>query len=139
MIRIVIDGQPQGKARARTTRYTTYTPQKTVDYENLVKYTYQNETSFKWQNKEPLAVEIIARYEITKATNKTNRAEMLKGLLYPTKKPDADNIAKIICDALNDVAYSDDSQIVSLHVTKEYSDVPCVIVLIDEIRQEIES
>ena len=32
MIRIVISGNPQGKARARTTRYTTYTPKKTVDY-----------------------------------------------------------------------------------------------------------
>ena len=139
MIRIVIDGQPQGKARARTTRYGTYTPQKTVDYENLVKYTYIQETSLKWQNKEPLEMEIIARYEVPKATNKTNRAKMLQGLLYPTKKPDADNVAKIICDALNNVAYSDDAQIIKLTITKEYSEIPCVIVLIDEIRQETEN
>lgn len=132
LIRIVIDGQPQGKARARTTRHGTYTLQKTVDYENLVKYTYLQENSPKWQNNEPLEVEIIARYEIPKGTSKANKQKMLDGLIYPTKKPDADNIAKIICDALNKVAYNDDSQIVSLNITKEYSEIPCVIVLIDE-------
>jgi Holliday junction resolvase RusA-like endonuclease len=40
--------------------------------------------------------------------------------MWPVKKPDADNIAKIICDALNGIAYRDDTQIISLKVLKIY-------------------
>lgn len=35
-----------------------------------------------------------------------------------TVKPDADNVAKAVLDALNGVAYADDAQVVSLRVTK---------------------
>lgn len=37
-----------------------------------------------------------------------------------TTKPDADNIAKLVLDALNGKAWHDDSQITSLDVTKLY-------------------
>lgn len=33
-------------------------------------------------------------------------------------KPDADNVAKLVLDALNGVAWADDSQVMSLHVVK---------------------
>ena len=47
---------------------------------------------------------------------------MAKGELYPTKKPDADNIAKVICDALNGSAYHEDTQVVKLTVRKVYTE-----------------
>lgn len=51
--------------------------------------------------------------------------------IMPTKKPDCDNVAKMICDALNGLAYKDDAQIVNLNVLKAYtSDVPFVAVTI---------
>ncbi|WP_332834903.1 RusA family crossover junction endodeoxyribonuclease [Clostridium perfringens] len=40
----------------------------------------------------------------------------------PTKKPDVDNIAKIILDSLNGVAYKDDSQIVDIRIIKKYTE-----------------
>ena len=46
---------------------------------------------------------------------------MLAGYEKPCKKPDIDNIAKVILDALNDVAYHDDTQVVSLSMQKKYS------------------
>lgn len=49
---------------------------------------------------------------------------MLAGQEQPTKKPDWDNIGKIICDALNGIAYADDSQIVLGQMVKKYSDNP---------------
>lgn len=52
--------------------------------------------------------------------------------MIPTKKPDSDNIAKIICDSLNGIAYHDDSQIVELYICKSYSENPKVIVTIAE-------
>ena len=43
---------------------------------------------------------------------------MLNGELLPAKKPDIDNIVKAVLDALNEVAYRDDTQAVSYtHLT----------------------
>ena len=126
-----IPGKPQGKARHRLTRTGhSYTPQKTVDYENLVKECYELANG-EWFAIEPLQMEITAYYGIPKSTSKKDRERMLSGELFPTKKPDADNIAKIICDALNKVAYKDDSQIIKLIVNKKYADEPKVIVEIE--------
>ena len=55
------------------------------------------------------------------------------GEILPTKKPDADNIAKIIADALNGVAYRDDSQIAEMLIVRRYADIPVVAVEIQEI------
>lgn len=56
---------------------------------------------------------------------------MQDGYIRPTKKPDCDNIAKIICDALNGIAYYDDSQIVKIEVDKVYNETPGVDVVIE--------
>lgn len=58
---------------------------------------------------------------------------MLAGQLNPTKKPDCDNIVKIICDALNGIAYKDDAQITLVQIRKKYADVPQVEVKLSEI------
>jgi len=39
----------------------------------------------------------------------------------------------VICDALNHIAYRDDTQIVHLAVSKWYDDEPAVVVEIDEV------
>ena len=68
-----VHGKPQGKARHRTTRTGhSYTPQKTVDYENLVKTCYtqkleQIEGTGSWFDKQPLAMTIVAYFEIPKS------------------------------------------------------------------------
>ena len=81
-----------------------------------------------------LQVEITANFQIPKSKPKNKRVEMLAGQVRPTKKPDCDNIAKTILDALNGIAYHDDSQIVTLVVEKWYTpDEPCVIVTIKEV------
>ena len=59
---------------------------------------------------------------------------MLAGDIRPVKRPDWDNIGKIITDALNEVAYHDDAQIVEAIVEKYYSDNPRVEVTIKELR-----
>lgn len=54
------------------------------------------------------------------------------------KKPDIDNIAKVVCDALNGVAYKDDKQIVSLKLAKRYGSLPMVVIDINEIKEQID-
>ena len=65
-----------------------------------------------------------------------NGVAMIDRLIRPTRKPDFDNIGKVICDALNGIAYRDDAQIVDALVRKFYSDIPRVIVEISDIPYE---
>ena len=57
---------------------------------------------------------------------------MLKGNISPTKKPDIDNIAKIVLDALNKLAFKDDNQITKLNLEKIYSEEEKVFIKIEE-------
>ena len=56
---------------------------------------------------------------------------MLAGNISPTKKPDIDNIAKIILDALNKLAFNDDNQITKLNIEKIYSEEEKIYVKIE--------
>ena len=58
---------------------------------------------------------------------------MLKGELLPAKRPDFDNLAKGITDALNGLAFKDDNQIVEAHIYKRYGDPQKVEVEIKEV------
>ena len=126
-MQITIPGPPQGKARARTFynprlgKHTSVTPSKTVLYENLIKTCYLRAHEGECYEDGPLEVIIRAFYEIPKSTSKKDRERIRNYELYPTKKPDADNIAKVVCDALNGMAYKDDKQIVNMTVLKRYA------------------
>ena len=130
--RFIIHGEPEGKARPRVTSHGTYTPRQTRDYERLVRWEYKTQGGPDF-GRRPLSVTIVARFPIPKKATKRDRAKMLAGYMVPTKKPDADNIAKAVCDALNGIAYQDDAQIVNLVVRKNYTSAdPCVYVYLVE-------
>lgn len=136
-----IPGAPQGKARPKIVRKgafsSAYTPEKTVNYEALVKLSYQQAAGgFFLRAGVPVRVRIDAYYDTPKSESKKKLRNMLAGLLFPTKKPDWDNIGKIICDALNGIAWKDDAQIVDGRVLKHYSEVPHTDVLIEEAFNE---
>lgn len=138
-VKFTVPGQPKGKARARTVRRGggksfSYTPEGTVLYENLIKTCYlQDAGHVLFNDGQPLAVSITAFYEVPKSYSKKKKQEMLDGQLYPTKKPDIDNIAKCVLDALNKLAYRDDTQVVRLHMEKHYAEIPRVEVEIREV------
>ena len=48
--------------------------------------------------------------------------------ILPLSPPDVDNVAKIVCDALNGVAFFDDRQVCKLNIEKYYSEIPKIIV-----------
>lgn len=120
--RFTIPGRPRGKARPRFTKDgRVYTDQKTVDYEGLTKVIFRNHGGDLIPEGHFIGVRIIARYKIPNSATKADRAKMVAGV-YPVKvKPDADNIAKIILDALNGEAWRDDAEVTELNVKKVYS------------------
>ena len=64
------------------------------------------------------------------------KTQKLENIIRPIKKPDMDNVIKMVADALNQVAYKDDTQIVDCQVRKFYSEEPRVEVIIREVIQE---
>ncbi len=111
----------------------TYTPTETVQYENLVKFCYREAAQgYVFPDDVMLSVDICAVYPIPKGTSKKKTIDMLNKKIRPTKKPDTDNIAKVICDSLNMIAYHDDAVVVDLSVSKYYGEIPEVRVKIKE-------
>lgn len=109
----------------------SFTPDKTVFYEQLVRAEFVIGGNKKLDGE--LVMKVKAFFAIPKSASHKKAALMECGVIRPTKKPDADNILKIVADALNKVAYDDDSQIVSASVEKYYSNQPRVEVEINEI------
>ncbi len=134
-IKFSVPGKPFGKQRPKFSRagqyVKTYTPNETTSYENWVRMMYSNAAKGRmFPDGAMLDVRIIAYYEVPKSVSKKKRKEMLEHRIRPTKKPDWDNIGKIICDSLNLVAYHDDSAVVDAQVRKFYSENPRVDVTI---------
>lgn len=125
-MKFTIPGEPTGKARPRVTKWGTHNTEKTICYENLVKTCYEGPLLEGY-----IKMTVQAYYSIPKATSKKKRQQMLDGEILPTKKPDLDNVLKIIADALNKIAYGDDAQIVRATIEKYYDDVPRVEVEIN--------
>jgi len=130
---IVIPGKPIGKGRPRVTKNGTYTPKTTKDYQNKVAAIAELEADNYFMHDEPLVATILCYYPIPKSMPKYKRNMVEEGKLYPIVKPDLDNVAKAILDALNGVVYKDDNQIVELHIKKLYSDNPRAVVKIESI------
>lgn len=134
-VKLVIPGKPLGKQRPRVLKNGhTYTPDKTVNYETLVRQLYI-ENYFGKKLEGPIKAVVTAYMYIPKSESKKRKRKMLKNEILPCKKPDWDNIGKIITDALNGLAYEDDKQIVDARVVKLYGDRPRVEVELEEIEE----
>ena len=118
-----IEGDPVGKGRPRFMRNGhTYTPDKTTEYERRVALAYRQAVhGFKFPKGSPIEANVEVVYSIPTSASKKKRAAMQRGDILPLKKPDADNIQKIIFDALNGVAYDDDAQIYCSYICKRYA------------------
>ena len=129
-----VPGEPKGKGRPRFSTKTgrAFTPQNTLYYENLIGFQYKITNKDKYCEN-PLEIRITCFYTIPKSFSKKKRELALDGLIRPTKKVDIDNVAKIILDGLNKIAYRDDSQVVTLIVKKFYGEKPFVRVELEEV------
>lgn len=129
-----VPGKIIGKGRPRLNSYTgaVYTPTRTKDYETLVEQYFL----LKYPRFKPfegrVQVEINAAFEVPKSAKKAEKEMMLENKINPTKKPDIDNIVKIILDAMNGIAFKDDTQITKLNVEKKYSESESVYIKISE-------
>lgn len=138
-----VPGRPRGKARARTYynpsagRHVSMTPDHTVLYENLVKDRYLDQCrGIYLERGTPVTLRIVARFLPPKSVSKKRRRDMLEGKELPLKKPDMDNIVKVVADALNGVAYHDDTQIALIVAKKAYSAIEGLDISVEEYADE---
>ena len=105
----------KGKGRPRFNRKSgrVYTPQQTYEAEREIAKAWQKASVLCAPRDVPVKVEIVVRRQLPKTTPKWVISEP------DLKKPDLDNIEKLVLDGLNGVAYEDDSQVIELHARKE--------------------
>ena len=133
IVNFTVPGEPKSKLRHRTTKQGfTYNPKQNIEYENWVKQCYCVKHKQKMLTGQ-IRAEIKAYFKIPKSTSKKRKKLMIEEKIRPTKKPDTDNIAKIVLDSLNKIAFDDDKQVIDLRVLKFYSENPRVEVTLDEI------
>ena len=141
-IAFTIPGKPGAKGRPRFQKIggfvKPYTPEETYNFENLVKLYYRDaaiEAGIDMDiiPKGMFRIDIVAYFEITASKPKAWKELAAEGAIRPTSRPDWDNIGKIVSDALNDIAWIDDSYIVDARVQKVFSKLPRVFVTITDI------
>ena len=131
-IHLIIPGEPIAKQRPKFFPIKTksgfiihkaVTPKKTVNYETQIKERFAAEFPGFTPLRCPLCLSMWAFFSIPKSASKKKQRLMNDGEIRPTKRPDFDNILKTI-DALEGLAFANDSQIVDATVQKFYSDKP---------------
>jgi len=136
MVTYRVEGPPQGKGRPRFSNrggfVKTYTPKQTADYETMIKASAMLAMGASEPLKTPVAVFLHVTKAIPASYTKKRIEACLSGSERPAKKPDIDNILKCYLDAMNDVVYLDDKQVVTIHATQVYGTFPVVEVLVKE-------
>lgn len=132
---LVVYKEPHPKERPRVTMVAghpkIYTPRATQEYEKEISAAW-GKANGHLPYTGPVVVRIVLGMKIPKGSSKAKIKKMLDRQIRPTVKPDVDNCAKSILDALNGLAYVDDNQIVSLTVRKFYTDTPKVLIKVAE-------
>lgn len=126
-LRATIFMEPVAKGRARTVRkgdgVITYTPDKTAHAENIIRG-HIMQMGVKFEKGIPLRLAAIFYRSRPKSTPKR--------IKLPVTRPDWDNYAKCLCDAVERFAYYDDSQITTAIIKKRFGQPPRIELLLRE-------
>ena len=142
MIRLIIPGEPVAKGRPRffpirTKAGRTFgravTPERTRSYEVFIKELFVVAYPGFIPQEGPLTMTVDAYLGIPKSTSRKRRAAMEGGFIVPEKRPDVDNILKTAADALQGLAFLNDSQIAEAIIRKRFSSQPRMIIRIGPV------
>lgn len=86
----------------------------------------------------PIEMHLTFYLPIPKSTSRKATVQMQNEVILPTKKPDFDNLAYLVTNALKGIIYVDDSQVTDCIIRKRYSDKPRTVIKIipiDDLQQ----
>jgi Holliday junction resolvase RusA-like endonuclease len=146
MITFTVEGEPQGKGRARSfmrkdknwktlgfaamPKIGHVTPKDTRAYEKLIRDTAWLAMRGHQMFEGAVRLELLAVFSVPKSWSIRKREAALNGEVFHTSRPDADNILKAFKDAMNGVVYRDDSRVVEGMFAKLYGAAPSVSVTV---------
>lgn len=138
-ITIVVPGNPVGKGRPRAfqTRgprrtIRMHTPEKTRNYEQTIALAGREAMQGRDPLGGPVSIQLSIFMPIPASWSKSKREAAAAGGVMPITKPDASNVLKAVEDALNGIAYIDDSQIIDARISKRYSHEPRIEIAISQ-------
>ena len=83
----------------------------------------------------PVELTLTFFFPVPKTASKALRAQMLNRVILPDKKPDADNLAYLVTNALKEIVYDDDKRVCALHIYKFYGIEPKTVIKVRPILQ----
>ena len=133
---MVVPGDPIAKARPAATiiggHAHVYTPKRSKEFEYLVKLSAREQMGERAPLEAvPLSVTIEYRLTIPSSFSNKKREGAIHGFVYPTPKPDIDNLVKATLDGMLGVVFKDDAIICDLIVSKRYSVKPCTWIRVE--------
>jgi len=139
-----IEGEPVPQLRARFTRAgRTYTPAKSRHWkEHVSRAAKAAAVQLAAPLTGPLRMTVAFSLPIPPSWSKRKKHQAFLNELLPTGKPDVDNLAKAVMDAINDctdadeqpLIWKDDCQVVTLIAAKRYGLTGYVTVHIEEMQ-----
>jgi Holliday junction resolvase RusA-like endonuclease len=140
MIELTIKGRavPKGRPRFRPGMKRPVTPAATVRAERevakLARVAMADAPYFGVPISGPVRLEVLAVFEIPVGWNKAKRAAALECRVWHTSTPDADNLLKLISDAMNEIVFNDDGQVVDCRCAKRYGTPERTIVRVTPLK-----
>lgn len=127
-----VPGKAGSKGRPRFARETgvAFTPAATRTYEGIVRTAAADAMSGRRVIEGAVVLSLVAVFDVPKGFSRARRAAALEGGEFPAKRPDLDNIVKIVTDAMNGIVIKDDAQIVTSRCAKVYGPAPMVRVTV---------
>lgn len=123
-IDLTVPGEPKGKARARFNRQTgqVFTPTASMRAEHRIQIEWISAGRPIVEGPLRIEVDVVMRRPQNHWRKNGELTAAGERLPRPTKKPDWDNVGKLVADALNGNAYRDDCQIVEAHTSKRWAE-----------------
>lgn len=121
-MQIIIPGEAVPWGRARLKGGMHFTPAKQRAYMDLIRHCAAECMMGRPPLDGPIELQITATYLRPKSAPKRRPP------VWKATKPDADNLSKIVSDALNKVAFRDDAQVALLTVGKRYGDTAGLVI-----------
>lgn len=130
----MIPGKPQAWQRAGVVRkrgkVIHFTPASTRDFKKAVTLLARSAMGGKRPVTGPVSLDITFTMPIPRSWTKRQQALAQNGEVHHLQRPDLDNLAKGVKDALTGVVWVDDCQVVILHLRKLYSADPATHVVV---------
>lgn len=127
-----VPGKAIGKGRMRLSTMHGFArmhpTDQTINYESLVSVTAQQAMRGRVLIAGPVLVEMKIVVAVAASWSNKKRAAALAGDVFPTKKPDIDNVEKSVFDGMNGVVWVDDVQVVNVSKSKRFGETPGVSV-----------